>query len=367
MKVPNKILMILPLPPPIHGASLINDSILKSNVLKKNFQIRVIPMHFIKDNSEMGTFSAMKLLRSIKLYFKLVLQLIRFRPSLVYFNMATYGFALYRDIIVIIISKLFHNEIAIHLRTQRISDQVKSSKFKKYLFKSTFKNTSLILLSQYLIADVINVYDRKPFIVNDGIGYLNNKQAPQKQPSVTFLFLSNFLKTKGIFDLLNAAISLKEKSFKFQLIVAGKDAEITSQQIKKFIDINLLGDVVELRGPLYDSDKIRLYKEVNVFVLPTTFDAFPGVILEAMQFSLPVISTIEGSIPEIIVNNSTGVLINKGNNEELVKAMEYFIENPDQIELYGRRGKKRFNEKYTLAQFESSLNDVFQKVLNQSR
>ncbi len=357
--------MILPLPPPIHGASMRNESIVKSNTLQKNFQIRIIPMHFIKDNSDMGKFSLFKVLIAIKLYFKIILEIIRFKPELVYFNMATYGFALFRDLIIVFISKFLNTRILIHLRTQGIKAQAQVSFFRRNLLKLTFKNTIIITLSDNLASDVKTVYDPYPKILNDGIDHLGGSFTGFNKSFLTFLFLSNFLKTKGIYELLDAIVTLKNLSLDFKLIIAGKDVDITSTEIEKYIQKEKLDDFVDVVGPVYGEEKISIYNSADVFVFPTVFEAFPNVILEAMQFGLPVISTIEGAIPEIVENNLTGILIEKGNKLELVDAMKYFILNPAQIEAFGKRGVKRFKKKYTMGVYESAVANVFNNALNQ--
>jgi len=321
-------------------------------------------MHFITENSEMGKFTLHKIFLAIRLYIRLIIEILTYRPMIVYFNMATYGFALFRDFLVVFIIKILNYKIIIHLRTQLIDEQSKVSRLKRYLFRKAFANTTLICLSKNLAKDVLSVYSATPLIVNNGIDLLGEGLSTSNRQHITFLFLSNFLKTKGIFELLETAKSLKVKSYKFRLVIAGKDADISGNEITEYISNHNLEDVVEFIGPVYGKDKISVYQNSDVFVLPTSFEAFPGVILEAMQFGLPVISTIEGAIPEIVKDKSSGILINKGNKKELLKAMEYFLLNPDQIEIYGKIGVNRFGEKYTLQKFELGMIEAFNSTLN---
>jgi glycosyltransferase involved in cell wall biosynthesis len=64
----------------------------------------------------------------------------------------------------------------------------------------------------------------------------------------------------------------------------------------------------------------------NCFVLPTRYEAFGVVLIEAMATGLPVIATRSGG-PESIVNTENGLLIDPENAEDLARAMQMMMEN----------------------------------------
>lgn len=354
-----KLLFILPLPPPVHGASLRNESLVNSRVLNEKFDIKVIPMHFIKDNSEMGKFSVLKVLKSLLLYVKVIFAIIFFRPKIVYFNASTIGFALYRDIIVILLSKAFGGKVVIHIRTLGIEENVKESKFNFWLLKWTYRNTKIICLSEMLSNDVKLVYQDKIEVVNNGLEYFAADSKNEIIEEVRFLFLSVFLKTKGIEVLIDAVEILKQKGFDFSVTIAGKDADLTKEEINRLVESKNLKSLIHVEGPVYGEEKFKLFQNSNVFVLPTTWEAFPGVILEAMQFEMPSISTKIGAIPEIIDDKINGFLVESGSSEELAKAMEYFLLNNHRVIEYGKQAKKKYLESYTIESFENRMTEVF--------
>ena len=359
----SRVLFIVPLPPPIHGASLRNASLVNSEEIQSQFEIRVIAMRFISDNSEMGKFSLSKIWKALVLYLNMCKEILSFKPDLVYFNSATFGFALYRDLVVIFLAKLFRSNLIIHLRTQGVERQTKESTWKKFLFSRAFRKTTLICLSENLAKDVSSVYENDPIVVNNGIEGVGFPDRLYSSKKIQFLFLSNFLKTKGIFELVDAAEQLKNEAFDFRLVIAGKDADLSYQDINEYVISKNLEGLVTVLGPVYGKEKEILFKESDVFVFPTTFEAFPGVVLEAMQFGLPVISTIEGAIPEIIVDGTTGLLIKKKELGELIAVMKFFILNPEEVEKYGKSGMKRFQEKYTLDRFVERMITVFNQSI----
>ena len=110
-------------------------------------------------------------------------------------------------------------------------------------------------------------------------------------------------------------------------------------------------------------EKYLEFQKADIFVFPSFNDAFPLVILEAMQFSLPVISTFEGSIPDIIIDNVTGFLVETHNAYRLAERIAILLKDKDlRIEM-GKKGYERFINNFTLSHFENNMNKTFQSIL----
>ena len=103
----------------------------------------------------------------------------------------------------------------------------------------------------------------------------------------------------------------------------------------------------------------------DIFVLPTYNDCFPLVLLEAMSFSLPIISTFEGGIPDIVNDELTGYLVQQRDSVALAEKIELLIQNPDLRKKMGIAGRKIFLQKFTLDKFENRLISILQPVIQQ--
>lgn len=359
-----RLLFFLPLPPPIHGAALRNKSLVESKLIQAYFETQVIPFDFAREVDDVGRFSLLKLAKMVQRTFTIINKLINFRPNLVYFNISLFGFALYRDFFFVAIFKLFRAPLLYHLRTQGVKVQVSRSRFKRALFMYVFKNVNVICLSPLLATDISDVFKSEPIIVHNGIADLNPTGLRQRNinSKPVVLFLSNLSVSKGVLDLVESFRILKERSVAFEGWIAGPSQDVSITELQQVLSKANLREVIVLGGS-YGEAKLKLLGAADIFVLPTHFEAFPGVVLEAMQFFLPVVASNEGAIPEIVDDEKTGLLVEKRNPAELANALERLLRNQDVRVTMGIAARQKYVANYTIDIFEKKMINAFEKAM----
>ena len=107
------------------------------------------------------------------------------------------------------------------------------------------------------------------------------------------------------------------------------------------------------------------WKDADIFVFPTYYhnECFPLVILEAMEQGLPVISTNEGGIRDIIDNGNSGYTVEKNNPIDLASAIELLIKDPELCNSMGVAGRRQFEEKFTEEVFEKKMRECLEKAI----
>lgn len=218
-----------------------------------------------------------------------------------------------------------------------------------------------------MVPEIEDVYKGAPFIVPNGIRFC--KHSAEKEEAGTesiprILFLSNYMLNKGILTLIDAIEILKNKGYKLKAKLVGGPIDFTKENLQKIIDGKKISGCVQITGPLYNDDKISELENADIFVLPSKSEAFPLVILEAMQFSLPVVSTLEGGIPEMVADNETGLLVEPDDTEELAEKIGILLDNKDLRTTMGKKGFERFKNFYTVDIFEKNMIKTFEKILN---
>lgn len=361
-----RILFIGQLPPPIHGVSAMNSYLVNSRLIRANYDLEIVNLQFAKSIQVIAKFSFSKLWKAIVLGLEIVRKILLCRPHLVYFTIAPSGFAFYRDAYYVLLIKLLKKKIIFHLHSQGIRRHANSSRLKKKIYSAVFKNTSVICLSESLIKDIRDVYDQRPFIVPNGIQPINTcmeeKQGKNNELPQIF-YLSNFIKSKGVLVLLEALTILKKQGYAFRASLVGAPGDFSFSDLEDIIDRQGMAAEVKVVGPLYGEEKFRALKAADMFVFPTYNDAFPLVNIEAMQCGLPVISTYEGGIPDIVEHNESGYLVRKRDPEMLAEKIAVLLSDSNLRTEMGKRGYKKFVEQFTIDRFEKKMNQTFQEIL----
>lgn len=360
-----KILFLVQLPPPVHGASLVNKSILDSHVINNTFTTCFIDIATSKSIDDIASFRIFKIFTLSKIYFLTIVKLINFKPDLVYLTLSPHGSAFYKDAVISMLVKAARIKLVYHLHGKGISEEAQG--IKRKIYQAVFKRANIIHLADSLISDTNKVYDNsmERFCVNNGVDLKYFSSKAKSKNILNILFLSNLIESKGAHILVKAVNQLNKKYLgKFQLLIAGKS-------YKKEYEEKLVNMVypdrsayVKFLGPVYDNAKIDLLNSSNIFVLPTQYknESFPYSILEAMASSLAVISTKEGAIPEIVRHDTNGIILESANSFELTKALSNYLDNPDLVIKHGIASRELYEKKYTSKCFEKNLIKVLEKI-----
>lgn len=114
----------------------------------------------------------------------------------------------------------------------------------------------------------------------------------------------------------------------------------------------------------YTPEWLNLYHQADVFVMPTHFEGFGWVFLEAMAASLPVIATNINAIPEMVTHGETGFLIQPGDRSNLATHLQYLIDNPNLARKMGVKGLKKVENNFNAQIHCQTLANMFAKIIN---
>ena len=157
------------------------------------------------------------------------------------------------------------------------------------------------------------------------------------------------------FDLLIEAMSIvvtKHKDWVLHIYGKGSYREQLEEQIQR---LNLEENVI-LKGNL--NDLTKAYLDSSIYVLPSRFEGFGLVLIEAASFGLPIISFDCPSGPSDILNNDLGILVPNGDVQQLAESIMRMIEEPQLRMSYARKGKE-IVEKYDEEKIYPLWNDLF--------
>lgn len=353
-----KILFVMQLPPPIHGVSVMNQQIRDSDLINNKLQCDYVNLATAKDIHDLQKGGFRKYLRTLMIMTRTISRMVTKRYDYVYITIFPFGFAFFKDALVVLLARLFGLKPLLHLHTYGFKKAVERSPGRKRFYQFVFKNTEVICLSSLLIEDIELIYKGKVYILPNGIPQVNFKNEYQgDHEPVQLLYLSNLIKGKGILLLVDAMELLKQKGYRFKFRVVGPEGDVDYKTLERLVHSKSLENEVELVGPKFGAEKYKEFKAADIFLLPSDYDTFGLVLLEAMQFGVPCIATRVGGIPDVLGNGS-GIIIPAITAEEIAKAIEHLLLHPEERKRISKAGFDRYVSNFTTPVFEQRLVNI---------
>lgn len=177
-----------------------------------------------------------------------------------------------------------------------------------------------------------------------------NKQAKY------FIYVGSLTKHKGIEPLLRSFLRL-QNSEGWMLILVGDDH--SNGYYQKLTDALKLKSKVYFTGAVNHKKVYEYINSAHILILPTLFDGWGAVLNEAASLSKPLISTDQcGAAFHLIEQNENGFRVKANSVKSLTIAMQFYIKNPDLIELHGKKSLELFQKnspEETAKKFEENI------------
>lgn len=168
--------------------------------------------------------------------------------------------------------------------------------------------------------------------------------------------IGNLYKTKG-FEYLVGAIKIlnDQNKLNFKLFVVGEGSE--RKCLENLISEYRLGQKIFLVGERKNA--ASLLKAFDIYVSSSVKEGFPYSILEAMAAELPIVATRVGGVPEMLINQESGVLIDAKNLGSLANSLSELILNLDIRQTLTLNAKKRVAEKFSLSVMTEKTKTIY--------
>ncbi|MGM0588350.1 MAG: glycosyltransferase family 4 protein [Bacteroidota bacterium] len=164
-------------------------------------------------------------------------------------------------------------------------------------------------------------------------------------------FIGRLEVRKGITDLIDAIPMLVDKypHLNFYLIGQSRQAPNRVQTMDEYLK-KKLGDyvsTVHFVGKIPYQELPEKLSNLDVTVFPSLWENFPNVCLEAMSAARAVVGSKYGGMRDMITHLENGYLIKPGDPKKIVEGIEYYIQNPEKVTLFGTKARRRILEAYS--------------------
>jgi len=211
----------------------------------------------------------------------------------------------------------------------------------------------------------------KIHLIYNGLDLIKYRKERGKQKSKSnlcrILAVGRLVPKKGFDILINACFLLKEKGLDFSCAIVG-EGELMPE-LKKQINCLGLKEKCFLPGPFSQEMLIRnIYSSAEMLVMPSRTapdgdrDGIPTVILESLCMEIPVIATPVGGIPEVIIDQKTGLLVSEESETQLAQAIEFLHRDIKTAERLSQAGVNLIVEKFDRNKNVMQLIDLFRRI-----
>ncbi|HEY7534149.1 MAG TPA: glycosyltransferase family 4 protein [Nitrospiraceae bacterium] len=168
---------------------------------------------------------------------------------------------------------------------------------------------------------------------------------------------------KGHRYLIEAAAQLvpRIKDVTFLIVGEGPDEDAIKRQIADA----RLENHVRMLG--FRPDLLNVLRSLDIFVIPSVEgDTIPQVLIEAMAVGLPVISTSAGSIPDVIMDRQTGMIVAPRDSATLARRIEELLGDAALRHTLGSNAHRLVAEHYSIDRMLDRVEQIYRKVLSQN-
>ncbi len=168
--------------------------------------------------------------------------------------------------------------------------------------------------------------------------------------------VGRLVKLKGQALLLEAFAELCRRGLAGTLTLVGDGpSRAELERLARHLGIS---ERVTFTGAVGQDELRSIYRSADAFCLPSMAEGLPVVLMEAMAFEVPVVTTQIMGIPELVEDGRTGLLVAPGRTDALVEALERLLSDQPLRERLGREGRRKVLAEYDVNRSASRLREI---------
>jgi len=199
------------------------------------------------------------------------------------------------------------------------------------------------------------------YVESGCVGLRKEEEAVELRPEEKILLhASNFREVKRVVELVEIMRIVVDHFPEARLIIAGDGP--TRIEVERKIEALDLCNNVHLLGVKSNMQEIMC--SADMFLLNSTLEGMPLVLLEAMSCGLPVVTTPAGGVPELVRPGKDGAVTKGFEQEEYAQVVIEMLENEEKRKALGKAGRKRVEESFSAERIVGMYEKVFEDVLS---
>jgi len=359
-----KVVQVIPeFPPPLIGGGGYHVYNLTKELVRRGVDVTVFTLNvgntFLLKKTEVEThFGKAKVFRVPASYIpkttypiapKLIPLLLKENPDIIH----AHGYQVFTTDAALTVSKIKKIPLVLTLHGfPRGFDKLTHRAHFNLIGKETLKWAKKIISVSRMVAHefrVIGVPKEKIVIIPNGVDLEEYKQLPIgdlfrkrldiKENEKVVLTIGRLEKIKGFQYLIKALPSIIKEVGSTKLVIAGPDFNYGAK-LKKLAEETNVQDNVIFYGSINGKEKFEAFSAANIVAVPSLYEGFGMLLLEAMAAGKPLVATNTGAAPEIIQNGKNGILANLGDVEDLAGKIIKLLSDDQLMYLISQESRK---------------------------
>lgn len=282
--------------------------------------------------------------------------------DIIHINSAFERSALVRDILFVRIARSHNIPVVLHIHGGKyfsFSPDPATRKMISYILQSAQQIIVLGKKEKEIIQQ--NYGQENVHILQNALDFSAIPEVLPKltSPTIRFVYLGRIDEYKGLEDILDALVELKNSGFAFSYTLYG-NGPLTSSYTESCR--NRLGDYFISGGVVLGENKWQALNTCDVFLLPSLYEGLPMSLLEAMAVGALCITTPVGSIPEVIQDGENGLLVEINSPDQLQAKMEEICKVPNSFIPMAQKGQDTVEKTFNGEVFKTELTRIYQAV-----
>lgn len=357
-----RLIVVGPVPPPIHGVAVSTVLALKNPILRERFEIEHLDTTDRRPLSNMGKWDLGNITLGISALWRLA-QKLRGEPGVLYLPLSENRGGFLRDSLFIHLAARRGWKVAVHIRNslfRRFYDP-QPSVYKHWIRLTLRRVAGLAVLGDSLRTLFSGlVPDERVTVVPNGTPNFDANGVEPDRNQV--LYLSNFLLKKGIDRAVESALLVLARRPQTHFVFAG---EWESVEVERAVrEVAADGDgAIEFRSPVDREAKDQLMASSWVLLFPVTWgEGHPRILLEALAAGLPAVTTDRATIWETVGDGEAGFVLPEPDPPALADRLLRLL---DDVELRSRMSaaaRERHRSRFTQEKADQRLADWLRTV-----
>ena len=293
------------------------------------------------------------------------------RPQLAHYAISS-GWAMEKGLVLMKLARLFGAKTLGHLHSGEFIDhwQALPPWRKKFALREFARLDGLVLASQWWCDEIrkhLPLPANKLFVVNNPIDPTFERAALEmsvEREGNKVLSLGTMGRAKGVFEMLSAAETVaREAKFELHLVGSEREPNILND-VRAFVAGHALTETVRVQSAVTIAEKTALYRDASIFLLPSHYENFPLVLVEAAAAGQAIITTPVGAVPEFFQDGVSALFVEARRPEQVAGALRRLLQNPDERARLGRAAREMFRTRLARPRIMESLEEVYRRALS---